>query len=137
MNRRLVLATLAAVTGATVLAGVAAAQAGKPRALRRATIEVYFGSDGACHTRTTPYFSVSKKGDQRVTWDIRDETGGCTTTDDVEIRFDKKSGDPVAKCNKRGKKQIQCDLAGATEGRHAYSVWLGKQREDPELDIAP
>jgi hypothetical protein len=122
---------------------VAAVGCGQPRLAgpqnRDAIIIVWKDASQTCQVRTFPYRLPASRGNQdMVRWEIFD-VDECTTSTDIEIKFDKGDNDPLeVGCQRAGRKMIQCKVKRDAEplGDHTYSVWLGRERkEDPELQI--
>jgi hypothetical protein len=100
---------------------------------------IFLWRDGTndCKARTFPYrLNASKGNKDKVRWEIFD-VANCTADAEVSIRFDKGDADPFDPCTTSGKDRIECVVDEETSnGRHAYSVWLGTvEEEDPEIQI--
>lgn len=139
MNRVL----LAVTTSLALLAVAACASMGAGTLnttplTREGRIVTYKDSAGTCKTLTTPYIKATKANKDKVRWRIIDDYD-CTEPEGVTvtIKFDKGDANPfTADCDLDDDNKIQCELRpDAVGGRLDYSVWIGSEQEDPEIEI--
>jgi hypothetical protein len=130
--------TLAAALGvcAIGLSGCASGRGldGARSQTRDGTIATYLGPDNKCHTITTPRVPLSRGRRDVMRWKVKDDAK-CRV--DVEIRFDKGDASPFdTTCRLRHRGEIKCRVRADAEVKTTrYSVWIGDQVEDPELEI--
>ena len=100
--------------------------------LKKGSIEVWVDRANRCRTNTSRYFQVKKS--EKAVWDIK-TVADCDF--EVEIRFDKGDGDPLATtCARKNKTKIECDIHNdANVKRYEYSVIINGIVEDPEIEI--